>query len=125
MSEHNLHPSVQKFKKFVNEHPDVKSQLRENHKLIQSYYEKWMILGEDDPFWTDLPQEEEENGLRLTKKEWMKQFSNLLQEINWEDVSKHIEDLNGAIDQIQEIISKVQHENRDSAKRRPMEYPYY
>ncbi|MFC7321446.1 spore coat protein YlbD [Halobacillus campisalis] len=121
MSGHNLHPSVQKFKAFVKQHPHIKDHLRKNHGLIQSYYEKWMILGEDDPFWDTLPDVKNEG--KMSKKEWMKQFGVLLQEIDWEDVSKHIDDLNGAIGQIQQIISNVQQDKQE--RRPPVEYPYY
>ncbi|WP_101843775.1 spore coat protein YlbD [Halobacillus sp. Marseille-P3879] len=123
MSEHNLHPSVQKFRDFVKRHPAVKEQMRKDHKRIQDFYEKWMILGEDDPYWKEFSQESPKE--RMSKKEWMRQFGDLLQEINWEDVSKHIDDLNGAIGQIQQLISNVQQDKQKSERRHPMEFPYY
>ncbi|MCP3026234.1 YlbD family protein [Halobacillus sp. A5] len=123
MSEHNLHPSVQKFKEFVKRHPSIKEHIRKDHKKMQHYYEKWMILGEDDPYWDGLADDNHKE--RMTKKEWMKQFGDLLQEINWEDVSKHIDDLNGAIGEIQQLISNVQQEKQISDRRHPMKFPYY
>ncbi|MFG6149029.1 spore coat protein YlbD [Halobacillus sp. B23F22_1] len=123
MSEHNLHPSVQKFKAFVNRHPSLKQQVRKDHTRIQHYYEKWMILGEDDPYWDEVSGEDQKE--RLTKKEWMRQFGDLLQEIDWEDVSKHIDDLNGAIGQIQQLISNVQQEKQKTERRPPIQFPYY
>ncbi|WP_173916583.1 spore coat protein YlbD [Halobacillus sp. Marseille-Q1614] len=132
MSEHILHPSVQKFKQFVDQNPKVKEQIRKDHTLMQKYYEQWMILGEDDSFWETGEAEEsrslqKEEGSSLSKKEWMKQFGELMKEINWEDVSKHIDELNGAIDQIQQLITNMQRQNQKQNYDRshPMNYPYY
>ncbi|WP_082234284.1 spore coat protein YlbD [Halobacillus massiliensis] len=135
MSEHVLHPNVQKFKRFVDRHPEVKDQLRKDHTLMQNYYEKWMILGEEDPFWENIAESasnEKSEESSLSKKEWMRQFGDLMKEIKWEDVSKHIDELNGAIDQIQQLISNMQTQRQGQKpnqnphdRRRPMEYPYY
>ncbi|RWZ60720.1 hypothetical protein EQV77_05345 [Halobacillus fulvus] len=119
MDKNDLHPSVQKFKEFVDRQPKVKRQLRRNHSLIQSYYEKWMILGEDDPFWQSLPSAKKES----SKKDWMKQLGLLMEDINWEDVSKHMEDLNGAIAQFQQLLSEVKQDKIQQPKE--MQYPYY
>ncbi|UOQ43157.1 YlbD family protein [Halobacillus salinarum] len=121
MSTDGLHPSVKKFKEFVNDHPNVKEQLRKNHDNIQSYYEKWMILGEDDPFWESLPKAKK--GTQTNKKDWMKQLGELMKDVKWEDVSRQIDELNGAIGQIQQLITTVQKENKK--KDRQIEYPYY
>ncbi|MGI8314003.1 spore coat protein YlbD [Halobacillus mangrovi] len=121
MSNKSLHPSVQRFKDFVDEHPAVKEQLRKNHKLIQTYYEKWMILGEDDPFWSSLPEVKKQTS--TNKKDWIKQLGELMQDVDWEEVSKHIGELNGAIGQFQQLISNVK---KDTGKnRKEIEYPYY
>ncbi|MGP4062145.1 spore coat protein YlbD [Halobacillus litoralis] len=121
MSTNELHPSVQQFKAFVDKNPNVKGQLRKNHKLIQSYYEKWMILGEDDPFWTSLPAAKKETS--TVKMEWIKQLGELMEDLNWEDVSRHIDELNGAIGQFQQLITNVK---KDAGKnQKEMEYPYY
>ncbi|UOR12946.1 YlbD family protein [Halobacillus amylolyticus] len=123
MSEKVLHPSVQQFKNFVDANPNVKSQIRKNHNLIQSYYEKWMILGEEDSFWKSLPKAKSQTN--SNKKDWMKQFGDLMQDVNWEDVSKHIDDLDGAIGQIQQLITTVQRENQKKTRQETMGYPYY
>lgn len=120
MSMNDLHPSVQRFKAFVDQHPSVKEQLRKNHKLIQSYYEKWMILGEDDPFWDSLPSVKKESS--PAKMDWIKQLGVLMEDINWEEVSRHIDELNGAIGQFQQLITNVK---KDTGKhRKEIEHPY-
>ncbi|UOQ93060.1 YlbD family protein [Halobacillus shinanisalinarum] len=123
MSEKVLHPSVQQFKKFVDANPNVKSQIRKNHNLIQSYYEKWMILGEEDSFWKSLSKAKSQTN--SNKKDWMKQFGELMQDVNWEDVSKHIDDLDGAIGQILQLISNMQREKEKKTRQETIGYPYY
>lgn len=119
MSTNELHPSVQKFKDFVDRNPKVKGQLRKNHKLIQNYYEKYMILGEEDPFWDSLPSAKKESS--TAKMDWIKQLGALMEDINWEEVSRQIDELNGAIGQFQQLITNAR---KDSGKKE-MEYPYY
>lgn len=121
MSRNDLHPSVQRFKDFVNDHPKVKEQLRKNHHLIQKYYEKWMILGEEDPYWKQLP--DIKKGNQTNKKEWIKQLGTLMEEINWEDVSRQIDELNGAIGHFQQLISDVRKDT--NKKSQEVEYPYF
>lgn len=122
MSTGELHPSVQQFKAFVDQHPGVKNQLRKDHKLIQSYYEKFMILGEDDPFWESLP--EAEKKIDTTKKmDWLKQLGVLMEDLNWEEVSKQIEELNGAIGQFQQFMTDVRKTRQKDEQE--FEYPYY
>lgn len=121
MSTNSLHPSVQRFKDFVDDHPKVKEQLRKNHKLIQSYYEKWILLGENDPFWDSLPAVKKEAS--HNKIDWFKQLGELMEDIDWKEVSRHIDELNGAIGQFQQLISNVK---RDANKnRKEIENPYY
>ncbi|MBA2174293.1 hypothetical protein H0266_05175 [Halobacillus locisalis] len=120
MSNQDLHPSVQRFKEFVDNKPKVKNQLRKNHKLIQSYYEKWMILGEDDPFWKSLPSVKKES--QTNKMEWIKQLGVMMEDVNWEEVSRQIDELNGAIGQFQQLISDVK---REKSTKHEMEYPYF
>ncbi|WP_226578419.1 YlbD family protein [Halobacillus litoralis] len=121
MSTNELHPSVQQFKAFVDQHPKVKGQLRKNHKLIQSYYEKFMILGEDDPFWDSLPSPKQESPAK--KMDWLKQLGVLMEDINWEEVSRQIDELNGAIGQFQQLITNARKDTDQTKKE--MEYPYY
>ena len=119
MSTNELHPSVQKFKAFVDSHPKVKGQLRKDHKLIQSYYEKYMILGEKDPFWDSLPSAKKESS--SAKMDWIKQLGVLMEDVNWEEVSRQIDELNGAIGQFQQLITDV----KKGSGNKEMEYPYY
>ncbi|MYL19066.1 hypothetical protein GLW04_04140 [Halobacillus litoralis] len=122
MSTGELHPSVQQFKAFVDQHPSVKNQLRKNHKLIQSYYEKFMILGEDDPFWENLP-EDDKRSESTKKMDWLKQLGVLMEDVNWEEVSKQIDELNGAIGQFQQFMTDVR-KTREKDEQE-FEYPYY
>src|SRR5690606_26506434 len=46
-----LHPSVMNFKEFINKHPELRKELRKTGRSWQEYYEKWVLLGEDDAYW--------------------------------------------------------------------------
>ncbi|ELK45023.1 spore coat protein YlbD [Halobacillus sp. ACCC02827] len=121
MGTNELHPNVQQFKAFVDRKPAVKAQLRKNHGLIQNYYEKWLILGEKDPFWGSLPKVKNEPG--QAKMDWIKQIGLLMEDINWEEVSRQIDELNGALGQFQQLITDVRSDSTQGKEK--MEYPYY
>jgi len=50
-NEKKLHPSVIEFKHFINEHPGILKEIRKSGRSWQEYYEKWILLGEEDPYW--------------------------------------------------------------------------
>src|SRR5690625_5015016 len=68
MDSEQLHPSVKQFKDFISKHPHLISEIRKDNAW-QSYYEKWVLLGEDDPFWDQYKETsaEEENMELLNK----------------------------------------------------------
>ncbi|ENH98351.1 hypothetical protein J416_01389 [Gracilibacillus halophilus YIM-C55.5] len=99
----NLHPSVKDFKAFLQKHPHVIKQVRSGNANLQELYEKYVLLGEDDPFWdnyqtaeTDAEQDE-----KLHQK-----LAKYLENVDLNQVESHIHDLNGAIDNMITLIDQ-------------------
>ncbi|MFD1018052.1 spore coat protein YlbD [Thalassobacillus hwangdonensis] len=123
MEEKSLHPDVRRFQQFVGSHPKLKQALRENKGSLQDWYEKWALLGEDDPFWDDYKREDAGDDKKEdldesndgSKKEWMNQFMHMVNTVNWDQVNGHIHQLNGAIGNIQNLVQQFQDMKKSNA----------
>lgn len=117
MSERNLHPSVEEFKTFVRKHPELVKEVRRNGSNWQDYYEKWTLLGEDDPSWDKYKspalkekdkEEKPKKAESAKQKELMSQFMKVVDNVDLNKVQGHIHQLNGAISNIQTLIGEFQ-----------------
>lgn len=120
MEEH-LHSTVREFKEFLRVHPKLVKEVRKNGRHWQEYYEKWVLLGEDDPYWSQYREgNEEAEKESMDEKEKSKQselFSQLLnmtEKIDMDKVQKQVQQLSGTITTIQEAIGQFQ-QNKKSA----------
>ncbi len=101
------HPSVQQFKAFIQKHPTLVKKVREGELNLQETYEKYVLLGEDDPAWNKYKKnyeeknEESESSSQLYQKLWKH-----LGQLDVNQVEHHVNDLNGAIDNILTLINQ-------------------
>ncbi|MCT2538084.1 YlbD family protein [Aquibacillus koreensis] len=119
MSEKELHPSIKEFKQFVKNHPGLIKDVRSGNNDWQSHYEKWVLLGEDDPSWakyqsvssSDSEKEEKkgkETKEKKEKQEIMGQLMRMVENMDLNKVEGHMNQLNGAITNIQTLIGQFQ-----------------
>lgn len=104
---------LQKFKLFVQRYPGIIKKVRNGDEKWQNIYEKWVLLGEDDPSWqgyNDLNSQgnSSKNSSKSKKQDWMKQMSNVVEKIDINKVEGHINQLNGAVANIQSLIGQFQ-----------------
>lgn len=105
---------IETFKKFVQQYPGMIREVRNGGKKWQDFYEQWVLLGEDDPSWDKYKQVDgtvSETNPSSGKKQgqgWMKQMTELMEKVDMEKVEGHIGQLNGAITNIQSLISQFQ-----------------
>ncbi|KGX88570.1 spore coat protein YlbD [Pontibacillus litoralis] len=124
MSEGKLDPSVKEFKAFVQQHPKMVEVVRKKNETWQSYYEKWVLLGEDDEYWNDFKGEVGaeklvEDNAEPTKQtnqqadqdsenQLFTQFMNLIENVDLNKVEGHIHQLSSAIDNVQVLVNQFQ-----------------
>ncbi|MRH42140.1 hypothetical protein GH741_05550 [Aquibacillus halophilus] len=115
MTQKNLHPSIKEFKEFVREHPGIIKEVRNNGDKWQDYYEKWVLLGEDDPSWekykktgtsTSKTSDSTNTESKKDKQEIMNQMMKMVENVDLNKVEGHITQLNGAITNIQSLIGQ-------------------
>lgn len=116
MATKKLHPSVEKFKSFVKEHPGLIKEVRKGEHTWQDLFEDWYLLGEDDPRWETYQSEDTEETKSKTKtkksskteKGWMNQIGNVLQKMDPDQMDHHIHNLSQAIAAIQGVLAQFQ-----------------
>lgn len=117
MSEYQLNPKVREFKDFIKKYPKLIEEVRRNGRHWQEYYEKWILLGEDDPMWEQYkerkPEEKKETG--TGKMELVGQLMRLTQNLDMEKVQTHVEQLSTALATVQEMLGHMQTDKTTSS----------
>ncbi|WP_062105184.1 YlbD family protein [Bacillus niameyensis] len=121
MERKSLHPSVEQFKEFIQKHPGLIKNVRNEEYTWQELYEDWYLLGEDDPKWANyqgkegVGTEENQSDSKLSLNQITKIFKNM--DIN--QVQGHIQQLSQAIGAIQGVIGQFQGQESQKASSQP------
>lgn len=109
MGKKNLHPSVQKFKEFVKDHPKMVLDVRRGDATWQDLYEEWYLLGEEDPRWEEYKDfKEGSSSTKEEKKEWIPQIFGTIKNMDPEQLQGHIYSLSQALGAVQGLLSQFQ-----------------
>ncbi|WP_117169824.1 YlbD family protein [Paraliobacillus sediminis] len=125
MSNPEVDPSIAKFKKFVQDHPGLIREVRNGNYRWQDFYEQWVLLGESDTSWETYLQDatskkkEEPNKKKKSKQDWMKQVSGLMEKVDMNKMEGNIEQLNGAITNIQSLLAQFKDETKQQTPTKP------
>lgn len=126
MAKKDLHPTIKEFKQFVRNHPGLIQDVRNGNNDWQAHYEKWVLLGEDDPSWekykqlgsgkkedprTEKSTAQSKKGKKQRKdnkdkQELVSQLMKVVENVDINKVQDHINQLNGAISNVQTLIGQ-------------------
>lgn len=98
MRQKEIDSSIQEFREFIAEHPKLIKTVRHGNDSWQPYYEKWVLLGEDDPFW-----DKYKNGERNKSKE-----SNVINKIRKWTEDADIDKIQDRVKEWEQTISIIQ-----------------
>ena len=117
----NLHPSVQKFKEFVQEHPLLMKEVSGKRKTLQELFEEWTVLGPDHEHWqsyrdtnrTEQSAEANPTGMQKSEKnETLGQLFEILKRMNVQDMQNHIAQFSSVLANIQQVMQAFQRPNQ-------------
>lgn len=128
MAEKKLHPSVEKFKAFVKEHPELVKEVRAGKHTWQELYEDWYLLGEDDTRW-DSVKESESNPDKKddAKTDFMATLLGSLKKMDANQMQGYVQNISQALAAIQGVIGNFQgggSEEKPSVKNNPPPNPF-
>jgi len=118
MSNTDLHPTVEKFKSFINKHPVLVEKVRKDGSSWQEYYEKWILLDESDPYWEQFKKSEKDNQKLENKSEWIGQLMKLTENVDLKKVQDQVNQFSGTISTLQEILGEFQKKDKPVSGRR-------
>lgn len=112
MSEERLHPQVEQFKAFLTKRPAVIEAGRKSGEGFQDLFEKWSLLGEEDPYWKQF--ESSQKKATPTKETDTKSFLDhvlgFAKKTDVSEISKHAGTLSETITSLQEMLALFQKE---------------
>lgn len=123
-----LHPSVVDFKQFMNKHPKLVKEIRKKGESWQEYYEKWVLLGEDDPFWSDYKEESDKAKEKTENKkqvELLNQLSKLMDYVDFNKVQKQVNQLSETINMVQDLLKNHTDNNNTNPNPNEKNRPFH
>ncbi|WP_423409934.1 YlbD family protein [Heyndrickxia sp. MSNUG] len=110
MAKKSLHPSVQKFKEFVKDHPELIQEVRKGNSTWQELYEDWYLLGEDDPKWSSSKTSENKDSVEGQEKktDWLGTIMGAVKNMDPEQLQGQISNISQALGAIQGVLSQFQ-----------------
>ena len=124
MKNDKLHPSVEEFRKFVNNHPKVLDEVKTGKATLQELYEDWYLLGEDDARWKDLLSDEKKSNVANDQKsDWLNSAIGSIKKMDPEQVQHYIAHLSQALNSIQGVLSQFQSGNANKSSSTSQQKP--
>ena len=121
MADQELHPQVVQFREFLQKHPELVRAARERGKGYQEFFENWVLLGEEDPYWKQFIKETE--GKTKTSKKsdekslpFLDTVMNLAKKTDPAEIRKHAESFGETIRSLQEMVALFQKEGKHPIK---------
>lgn len=108
MSNQKLHPSVEEFKKFITDHPNVLEEVRNGNATLQELYEDWYLLGEDDVRWENLLSEKETENTDATKSDWASSILESVKKMDPAQIQHYIGHISQALYTVQGVLAQFQ-----------------
>ena len=88
----------EEFKRFAARHPELINYVRDKKNTWQDFYEIYDMYGEDESVWSKY--KEEDRSLPISE------LTNIVKNINMDNIQKHINNAQKAISVIQELTTK-------------------
>ncbi|MDG4655809.1 YlbD family protein [Ectobacillus antri] len=124
------HPSVQKFKEFVRNHPKMIYEVRNGSKTWQQFYEEWYLLGENDPIWQVYKQDGEQESVAAAQESVvaagvMGQVMSFIKNINMDQVQYHLNNVTSTIGSVQQVIQQFKGSASDQNSTPQQNNPFF
>lgn len=128
MVEEQFNPSIREFKQFINKQPHICEDIHAKNVNIQSLYEKWILLGEEDTFWKTYTQGNSRSPETDAQKLDDSQGSDLVQTImnaaekmDMTKIENYVEEVSTAVRSVQEIVQQF---NKEDSHASPKSYAH-
>ncbi|MFZ3588068.1 YlbD family protein [Bacillus sp. DJP31] len=125
MSKKTLHPSIEKFKEFVKNHPKLINEVRLEKKSWQELYEDWYLLGEDDGIWKPYKDGNELKEEKKEKSDFMSTIFSAVKGMDLNQVQQHMSSFGEAITNIQQLIGQFKGTEKQTSSTKQNNQPFF
>ncbi|OIK15166.1 YlbD family protein [Bacillus sp. MUM 13] len=103
-------PSVEQFRQFVQNHPKLRTEVRQGKYTWQALFEEWYLLGEGNKQWEKYQEGNtvKEEASNDEKSDLMGNLLNVFKGMDITQIQKYISNANQALGAIQGVISSFQ-----------------
>lgn len=123
MTQQNHKDMIQRFKSFINRHPYLLEKVRREGKSWQSYYEKWVLLGEEDPYWEQFRNvQHSQRQDQSSSRELFEQFSNMIDKVDVPKLQKQVGELSNIIQTIDGLLTNYLRSRKESTRTIPYDH---
>ncbi|TCP30490.1 putative coat protein YlbD-like [Scopulibacillus darangshiensis] len=98
--------SIKAFKRFVQEHPELVKGVKEQDKTWNDIFEEWVLFGEDHEIWETYGIETKSE--KSSSGDGFKKILSFINDIDTNNLQERLELLNGALNNIQDLIVQFQ-----------------
>jgi len=128
MTKKMLHPSIESFKVFVRNNPNVMEEVRSGRATLQELYEEWFLLGEGDTRWDEFRSEKKTKGNSgETKEDWMTTVLGTLKNMDPNQMQSYIGHLSQALGAVQGVLAQFQNgsgQNPSNSTQQKSNHPF-
>lgn len=121
MSEKELDSSILEFRDFLNEHPKLIKKVRQGGESWQVHYEKWVLLGESDPYWDKYKQGDEKNSKESKVMDKLRKWT---KETDMDQIQDRVKQWDQTISVIQGMLTQFQESKQEKGVNRSNDNKY-
>lgn len=112
--------SVEKFKQFVQDHPNVRLEVKSGKFTWQELFEEWYLLGEDHERWNDYDAGiTKVESSEATAPDMVGSLINTVKALDINQIQQYITNASQALGAIQGIISSFQGDKSSEEPKKP------
>ncbi|WLV25662.1 spore coat protein YlbD [Aciduricibacillus chroicocephali] len=119
MADQELHPQVVQFREFLQRRPGLVRAARESGRGYQEFFENWVLLGENDPYWKKFEEGEETKDTEKKAEKslpFLDTVMNLAKKTDPAEIRKHAESFGETIRSLQEMVALFQKNEKNTVK---------
>lgn len=108
-----LDASIVEFRDFLTKHPKLIKKVKQSGQSWQPYYEKWVLLGESDPYWDKF--KEDEGGNSKESNNVVEKLRKWTEQTDMDQIQDRVKQWDQTISIIQGMLSQFQEKKQENS----------
>ncbi|ASN05874.1 spore coat protein YlbD [Virgibacillus necropolis] len=114
MSERGINSSILEFRDFINTHPQLVKKVRKSGESWQPYYEKWVLLGESDPYWDKYKEGSKKNSNESNVMEKLRKWT---EDVDMDQIQDKVKQWDQTISIFQGMLTQFKEDKQENGSK--------